>query len=136
MTTISVEWEGFRAVFSEAIGLAHDTQSGESPRREFRELSALKMPGLRRFTNITLKRGVATGDNDFFRWLSSVRLKTGERRDLVVTLLNEERQPVMVWKVRQAIPVKVEGPELTASGNEVAIESVELAHEGLEVQSG
>jgi phage tail-like protein len=79
---------------------------------------------------------VATGDNDFFRWLSSVRLKTGERRDLVVTLLNEERQPVMVWKVRQAIPVKVEGPELTASGNEVAIESVELAHEGLEVQSG
>jgi len=58
-----------------------------------------------------------------------------ERRNLVISLLNEEHQPVMVWKVMNAFPVKVEGPALKASANEVAIESVELAHEGLELQN-
>ena len=41
----------------------------------------------------------------------------------------------MVWKAQNAFPVKVEGPALKASGNEVAIESIELAHEGLELQN-
>ena len=52
-----------------------------------------------------------------------------------MTLLNETHEPVMVWKIHNAFPVKVEGPQLKASGNEVAIESIELAHEGLEVQN-
>ena len=64
-----------------------------------------------------------------------MKLNTVERRDLVVSLLNEEHEPVMIWKVHNAFPVKVEGPQLKASGNEVAIESIELAHEGLEVQN-
>jgi len=67
--------------------------------------------------------------------LSTVKLNKVERRDLVISLLNEEHQPVMVWKVHNAFPVKVEGPQLKASGNEVAIESIEIAHEGLEVQN-
>ncbi len=50
-------------------------------------------------------------------------------------LLDEEHQPVMVWKVMNAFPVKVEGPQLKAAGNEVAIESVEIAHEGLELHN-
>jgi len=74
-------------------------------------------------------------DNVFANWLSTVKLNTVERRDLVVSLLNEEHAPVMTWKVHNAFPVKVEGPQLKASGNEVAIESIELAHEGLEVQN-
>jgi phage tail-like protein len=93
------------------------------------------MPGLRKFSNITLKRGIVKADNDFFKWLSTVKLNTVERRDLVISLLNEEHQPVMVWKVHNAFPVKVEGPGLKASGNEVAIESIEIAHEGLEIQN-
>ena len=52
-----------------------------------------------------------------------------------VQKLNEEHEPVMVWKVHNAFPVKVEGPALKATGNEVAIESIEIAHEGLEVQN-
>jgi phage tail-like protein len=67
--------------------------------------------------------------------LSTVKLNTVERRDLIVNLLNEEHQPVMVWKIMRAFPVKVEGPQLKATGNEVAIESIELAHEGLELQN-
>jgi phage tail-like protein len=79
---------------------------------------------------------VIKADNDFFKWLSTIKLNTVERRDLTISLLDESHNPVMVWKALNAFPVKVEGPALKASGNEVAIESIELAHEGLEVQNG
>jgi phage tail-like protein len=78
---------------------------------------------------------VVKSDNDFFKWLSTVKLNTVERRDLVISLQNENHDPVMVWKVHNAFPVKVEGPQLKATGNEVAIESIEVAHEGLELQN-
>jgi phage tail-like protein len=51
------------------------------------------------------------------------------------SLLNEKHEPVMSWKVSRAFPVKVEGPQLKAMGNEVAIESIEIAHEGLAVEN-
>ncbi|MCB1124919.1 MAG: phage tail protein, partial [Verrucomicrobiae bacterium] len=44
-------------------------------------------------------------------------------------------QPVMVWKARNAFPVKIEGPGLKSTGNEVAIESLEIAHEGLSIET-
>jgi len=131
----TVEWGGARAGFSEVAGLTQENQAIEYRDGSFPEYSSIKMPGLRKFTNVTLKRGVVKGDNQFFKWLSTVKLNTVERRDLIVSLLNEEHQPVMVWKVMRAFPVKVEGPGLKATGNEVAIESIELAHEGLELQN-
>jgi phage tail-like protein len=93
------------------------------------------MPGLRKYSNITLKRGVIKSDNDFFKWLSTVAMNTVERRDLTISLLDEAHKPVMTWKVHHAFPVKVEGPQLKAAGNEVAIETIELAHEGLVVEN-
>jgi phage tail-like protein len=131
----TVQWGGERIGFSEVTGLTQENQAIEYRDGSFPEYSSIKMPGLRKFANIVLKRGIVAGDNDFFKWLSTVKLNTVERRDLVISLLNEEHVPVMTWKVTRAFPVKVEGPGLKASGNEVAIESIELAHEGLEVQN-
>jgi phage tail-like protein len=131
----TVQWGGTRVGFSEVTGLTQENQAIEYRDGSFPEYSSIKMPGIRKFSNITLKRGVVQGDNELFAWLSTVKLNTVERRDLVVSLLNEEHAPVMTWKVQNAFPVKVEGPQLKASGNEVAIESIELAHEGLEVQN-
>ena len=131
----TVEWQGKRAGFTEVTGLNQENQAIEYRDGEFREYSSIKMPGLRKFANLTLKRGIVKGDNQFFNWLNTVKLNTVERRNLVISLLNEEHQPVMVWKVLNAFPVKVEGPQLKASGNEVAIESIELAHEGVELQN-
>lgn len=131
----TVEWGGSRVGFSEVSGLTQENQAIEYRDGSFPEYSSIKMPGLRKFSNITLKRGIVKGDNQFFKWLSTIKLNTVERRDLIVNLLNEEHQPVMVWKVMRAFPVKVEGPGLKATGNEVAIESIELAHEGLELQN-
>jgi phage tail-like protein len=131
----TVEWGGSRVGFSEVSGLTQENQAIEYRDGSFPEYSSIKMPGLRKFSNVTLKRGIVQGDNQFFAWLSTVKLNTVERRDLIINLLNEEHQPVMVWKVMRAFPVKVEGPQLKATGNEVAIESIELAHEGLELQN-
>lgn len=132
----TVEWGGTRVGFTEVTGLTQEIQVIEYRDGAFPEYSSVKMPGLRKFSNLTLKRGVVKADNDFFRWLSTVQLNTVERRNLVISLLDETHAPVMVWNVQNAFPVKVEGPQLKASGNEVAIESIELAHEGLTVQNG
>ncbi len=131
----TVQWGGNRIGFSEVSGLTQENQAIEYRDGSFPEYSSIKMPGLRKFSNVTLKRGIVKADNDFFRWLSTIKLNQVERRDVVISLLNEEHAPVMTWKIHNAFPVKVEGPGLKASGNEVAIESIEIAHEGMELQN-
>jgi phage tail-like protein len=129
-----VAWGDQHVGFSEVDGLTQENQAIEYREGPYPEYSSIKMPGLRKFNNITLKRGITKSDNGFAKWLSTVKLNAVERRDLVISLLNEEHQPVKVWKIHHALPVKVESPDLNASGNEVAIESIELTHEGLEIQ--
>lgn len=130
-----VEWGGNNLGFSEASGLTQEVQLIEYRDGTNPDSTTMKMPGLRKHSNITLKRGIAKGDNDFFKWLNTVQLNTVERRDLIISLLNEKHEPVMVWKAQKAFPVKIDGPGLKATGNEVAIESIELAHEGVVVQN-
>jgi phage tail-like protein len=125
-----VDWGGTRLAFSEVTGL-----NIEAPVIEYRdglspEFSTVKMPGLKKFGNITLKRGVFAGDN-YDKWLNTIKLNKPERRDITISLLNEEHNPVMVWKVKNAWPTKITSPGMKATGNEVAIESIEIAHEGI-----
>lgn len=129
-----VEWGGTKIGFTEVSGLSVSLKPIDYREGSSKEYSVLKMPGMQEFSNITLKRGVFTKDNEFFQWLNTVKLNTIDRRDLTISLLNENHDPVMVWKVKNAWPCKVEGPGLKATGNEVAIESIELCHEGLTVE--
>jgi phage tail-like protein len=131
----NVEWGGTRLGFSEVTGLTQENQAIEYREGHSPEFSSVKMPGLHKFSNIVLKRGVIAHDNEFFNWLNTINLNTVERRDLTISLLNENHEPVMTWRIHNAFPVKVEGPQLKALGNEVAIESIELAHEGLALQN-
>ena len=122
--------------FTEVSGLTQENQMIEYRAGDFPEYSSIKMPGLRKFNNITLKRGIMQSDNKLFQWLSSgMKLSKVDRKDLTISLLNEKHEPVMTWKVIRAFPVKLEGPQLKAMGNEVAIESIEIAHEGLEIEN-
>ena len=131
-----VEWGGSKVGFTEVTGLDITTEvieyrDGASP-----EYSTVKMPGQRKFSNVTLKRGTFSNDNQFNEWFNTVRLNTIERRDLIISLLNESHEPVIVWKVKNAWPTKITPTDLKAEGNEVALESVELVHEGLTIQNG
>lgn len=119
--------------FSEVSGLTQEVQVIEYRDGLTPQQSAMKMPGIQKVSNITLKRGIVKGHNEFYTWLNSVKLNTIKRKDLVISLLDENNTPAMVWNVKQAWPVKVEGPSLKAGSNEIAVESIELAHEGLTV---
>jgi phage tail-like protein len=130
-----VEWGGARIGFTEVTGLGVETEMIEYREGSSPEYSKIKMPGLQKFSNITLKRGVFKSDNEFYDWWNTVALNTIERRDIIISLLNESHQPVVVWKVKNAWPVKVQSPDLKSDGNEVAIESIELAHEGLSIEA-
>ncbi|MGE9311240.1 phage tail protein [Niabella sp. CJ426] len=126
-----VEWGGTRIGFTEISGLdvsldVIEYRDGASP-----EYSKIKMPGMTKFSNITLKRGTFLNDNEFYAWFNTVQMTAIERRNITISLLNENHEPVMVWKVKNAFPVKVQSTDLKADGNEVAIETLELAHEGL-----
>jgi phage tail-like protein len=132
----SVDWAGTNIAFSEVTGLNIEIQPIEYRDGLSPEFSPTKMPGLRKYGNITLKRGVFVGDNEYYEWLNKTQLNKPERRDIIIKLLNEEHAPVMVWKVQRAWPTKITGPDLKASGNEAAIESIELAHEGVQIENG
>src|SRR5258708_36762026 len=94
----TVQWGGTRVGFSEVSGLTQENQAIEYRDGSFPEFSSIKMPGLRKFSNITLKRGIVKSDNDFFAWLATVKLNTVERRDLVSSLLNKNHEPSRGWQ--------------------------------------
>ncbi|MEZ5315936.1 MAG: phage tail protein [Vicinamibacterales bacterium] len=121
-----------RGSFSEVSGL-DVTVTPIEYRNGSEDTTVRKIPGLKKFSNITLKRGVI-GDLGFWAWIKSVLDGNVQRASGTITLLDETGQPVMVWKFRRAWPCKWTGPTLNATANEVAIETLELCHEGLEVE--
>lgn len=130
----SVSWNGGESMeFAEVSGLTMEVQAIEYRHGMQRDPIAIQMPGLKKFTNIVLKRGIVKKDNAFFDWVKTVALNTVERRDVTISMLDEEHKPVVTWSVSRAWPVKMEGPGLKATENAVAIESMELAHEGFTV---
>ena len=90
---------------------------------------------MQKFGNVTLKRGTFRADNEFYNWWNTVKLNKIERRDVTISLLNENHEPVVVWKIKNAFPIKVQSTDLKGDGNEVAIETLEIAHEGLVIQN-
>ena len=131
----SVEWGGTRIGFMEVSGLdieieAVSFRDGSSPDDSFR-----KVPGLRKYSDITLKRGLVKDDNEFFEWINTKQIGNIERRDVLVKLLNEQHAPVVVWKIKNAFPVKYYGPVLAASDGRLAIETLVLTHECITVES-
>jgi len=84
------------------------------------------------FSNITLKRGVGFGE-DLWLWYEEFLKGEGSRRNGVIVLANELRVPIKIWSFERGIPVKWNGPSLNATTSAVAIESIEIAHEKLDL---
>jgi phage tail-like protein len=123
---------------SDTIGFSEvDLPAGEIEVIEYREGNessrTRKLPGLVKYPNVTMKRGI-TGNLELFDWWKAARDGQLLRRDVTITLLDEQRQEVQRWRLRDAWPAKIEAGPLNAQGNEVAIETLELAHEGFEIE--
>lgn len=128
-----VEIDGIAtAAFAECTGLASETQVIEYRTGDM--LTTAKLPGLTKYSNITLKRGM-TRDDALWRWRRAAVDGRPERRNGAIVLLDETRKPVLRLNFRNGWPCRWEGPHLDARGSTVAIESIEIAHEGLELTS-
>lgn len=131
-----VKWDSQVMSFQEVSGL--DIQSEEIKYRhgDSPEFSVIKMPGLKKVGNVTMKKGVFKSDNKFWDWFNQIKMNTVKRVPVTISLLDETGAPTMVWTLANAWPTKITGTDLKAEGNEAAIETIEIVHEGLTIANG
>ena len=131
-----VKWDSQVMSFQEVSGL--DIQSEEIKYRhgDSPEFSVIKMPGMKKIGNITMKKGIFKGDNKFWDWFKQIKMNTIKRLPVTISLLDEGGKATMVWTLTNAWPTKITGTDLKSEGNEVAIESMEIVHEGITISNG
>lgn len=120
---------GAEAGFNEVTGfdISIDTieyREGDDPTTPY------KLPGLTKYSNITLKHGV-TDSMDLYNWIKDCVEGKIERKVVTIMALGEDGSTLATWEITESWPVKYTAPDFNATGSEVAIESMELAHEGL-----
>jgi phage tail-like protein len=127
-----VEIDGItRAAFSEVGGLESETavieyRVGGEPH------AVRKLPGLTKYANLVLRRGI-NKDAELWNWRQTVVQGNVDRRNGSIILLDDDGTEVVRWNFFRGWICKWEGPALNATANEVAIETIEIAHEGLEL---
>jgi len=126
-----VELDGItRAAFQECSGF--DSTIDVIEHREGGENTTLrKLPGMTKYSNITLKWGI-TDDKELYTWHREAVAGNLQRKNGSIVLLDRSGEEVVRWDFIRAWPTKYDGPDLNAEGNDVAIEMLELAHEGVE----
>ncbi|MFA8434713.1 MAG: phage tail protein [Marinifilaceae bacterium] len=126
-----VEWDSDKVSFQEVSGLDIEAQPIEYRHGDSPEFSTIKMPGIKKSGNVTMKKGVFKSDNKFWDWFNEIKMNTIKRKTVTIKLLDEGGNPTMTWTLKNAWPTKITGTDLKADGNEVAVETLEIAHEGV-----
>ena len=125
-----VEIDGItRAAFRDCGGL-DSSQTATDYREGGEPLRMRKVPGLNTYSNITLTRGI-TGDAELWDWRQKAADGRVERRNGSIILLDDKGEEKIRWNFVEAWPIKWTGPSFNATGNDVAVEVLELAHEGV-----
>ncbi len=129
-----VDWGGAKISFTEVTGLVMEREKIEYRHSDSKDFNKISMPGMVKNSNITLKRGKFEGDFDYNEWFDAVANdRVGNRRDLTIRLMNEKHAPVAAWTATRCFVTKLTAPDLKSDANEIAIESIEVAHEGLKL---
>ena len=128
-----VKWDAEVMSFQEVSGLDIEAQPIEYRHGDSPEFSTIKMPGIKKFGNVTMKKGVFKSDNKFWDWFNQIKMNTIKRVPVTISLLDESGAPTMVWTLANAWPTKLTGTDLKSDGNEVSIESIEITHEGITI---
>lgn len=125
-----VEMDGIQqAGFSEVSGF--DASVDVVEYREGNEvITPRKLPGLAKYGNITLKWGV-TDSMDLYNWMQDTIQGKVARKAVTIIAINEAGDDVATWKVIEAWPTKYTAPDFNGTSSEVAIEQLEIAHEGM-----
>ena len=131
-----VKWDSNVMSFQEISGLDIEAQAIEYRHGDSPSFSSIKMPGLKKFSDVTMKKGVMKSDNKLWDWFNEIKMNTIKRIPVTISLLDEEGSPTMVWTLTNAFPLKISGTDLKSTGNEVAVETIVIAHEGLTIANG
>ena len=127
--------DGISASFQEVSGLDHEAQPIDYRHGDSPSFYPIKMPGLGKVGNVTMRKGIFVSADRLIAWYNEIKMNSVKRHNVVVRLLDQSGNPTMVWTLNNAFPTKITGPDLKATGNEIAIESVELAFDSLEVSA-
>lgn len=122
--------------FQEVSGMDKEVQIIEYRHSNSKLFSTIKMPGIAKYGNITMKRGIFVNDNNFWKWMDEIKMNTIKRRTVLIKLLDEEAKVTMQWQLNNAWPTKITGTDLKSDGNEVAVDTLEIAHEQLIITNG
>ena len=128
-----VKWDSNVMRFQEVSGLDVESETIEYRHGDSPAFSTIKMPGIKKYSNVTLKKGVFKNDNKFWDWFNEIKMNTIKRKPVTISLLDETGNATMVWTLANAWPTKITGTDLKSEGNEVAVETLEIAHEGLTI---
>lgn len=125
--------------FTEVSGLDVETELLEYRAGNMPQFSKIKKAGMQKYSNLTLKRGVFKDINSFYDWWNSAVNQADPsvyHRNMTINLKNESGDVIITWNVTNAFPLKVQSTDLKSDANEIAIESMELAIEGLTMTNG
>lgn len=131
--TVDISDVGENLAFREVSGLDAETQVLEYRAGNAKTSSTVKMPSMAQNGNVSLKKGVFANDNRFWDWYKQIKMNTITRQTVTIKLLDQEGEPTIVWTLNNAWPTKITSPDLNAEGNEVAVEGIDLAHEGITI---
>ncbi|MBY6263639.1 phage tail protein [Azospirillum sp. 412522] len=131
----SVQIGGNTVSFQEVSGLDSEARPIEYRHGDSPSFYPIKMPGLGKVGNVTMRKGIFVNDTTLWTWFNQISMNTIQRQTVVVNLLDETGTPKMVWTLNNAWPTKVTGTDLKSEGNEVAVESVEIAYETLTISA-
>lgn len=95
------------------------------------DFTTVRMPELKKYTDITLKKGIFKSDSALFDYFARIKMNTVTRETVTIQLLDEEHKPLFTWTLKNAVPKKVTGASLNAKSSEAAMEELVLSHEGL-----
>lgn len=117
--------------FKEVSGLDVEYEVMEYRAGDSKDFTKIKMPGLRKSSDVTLKKGIFVSDNKFWTWIGEVKMNTIKRRTVTISLLDESGSVAQSWKLENAWPKKVTVEGFKADGNDTAMETMILVHEGI-----
>ena len=119
--------------FQEVSGLDVEAQIIEYRNGNSPAFSTIKMPGLQKNGNVTLKKGVFVKDNKFWDWFNQINMNTIKRQTVTINLFDESGSATMVWTLANAWPTKITSTDMKSDGNEVAVETLEITYETLTI---
>ncbi len=120
--------------FQDVSGLSSSVEILKYRHGKSKNFWVSKMPGMVSFEAASLKKGVFSGDTKIFEWYKKSYTSKGERKTVIISLLNERHKPEIIWTLSNAFPTNISLPSLSAENSAVAIEEMKLEYEELTIE--